>query len=75
MTGALVDGPLSFTGTGRSPASAAPLAELHWPMNPSHPHTRRDLVRIAIEVMSERGLEPEFPADRGRGFIDFVLVD
>ena len=31
-------------------------------MNTAHPSTRGDLVRIAIEVMSARGLEPEFPA-------------
>jgi exoribonuclease-2 len=35
-------------------------------MNPSHshshPHHRSDLVRIATRAMSERGLEPEFPA-------------
>jgi len=31
-------------------------------MNPAHPRRRIDLVRIATEVMSERGLEPEFPA-------------
>ncbi len=29
-------------------------------MNAKHPHHRADLVRIAIHVMTERGLEPEF---------------
>jgi len=31
-------------------------------MNTAHPSRRIDLVRIATEAMSERGLEPEFPA-------------
>lgn len=31
-------------------------------MNPAHHRTRTDLVRIATEAMSERGLQPEFPA-------------
>jgi exoribonuclease-2 len=31
-------------------------------MNPSRPHHRSDLVRIATLAMAERGLEPEFPA-------------
>jgi exoribonuclease-2 len=31
-------------------------------MNAAHPSRRIDLVRIATEVMSERGLQPEFPA-------------
>jgi len=31
-------------------------------MNPARPRRRIDLVRIATEVMSERGLEPEFSA-------------
>ena len=31
-------------------------------MNPARPRRRIDLVRIATEVMSERGLEPEFAA-------------
>ena len=31
-------------------------------MKPNHPHHRADLVRIATLAMSERGLEPEFPA-------------
>ncbi len=31
-------------------------------MNAAHPSRRIDLVRIATEVMSQRGLEPEFPA-------------
>lgn len=31
-------------------------------MNPTHPHQRSDLVRIATLAMTERGLEPEFPA-------------
>ena len=30
--------------------------------NPHHPHHRADLVRIATSAMSERGLQPEFPA-------------
>lgn len=40
------------------------LAELQWPM--AHRPTRRDLVRIAIEVMTERGLQPEFAAGVAR---------
>ncbi len=32
-------------------------------MNSTRHQTRSDLVRIAIDAMSERGLEPEFPAD------------
>ena len=31
-------------------------------MNPAHHRPRADLVRIATEAMSERGLAPEFPA-------------
>ncbi|MDD2918993.1 RNB domain-containing ribonuclease [Rhodoferax sp.] len=31
-------------------------------MNQNHPHHRADLVRIATLAMTERGLEPEFPA-------------
>jgi len=31
-------------------------------MNPHRPHHRSDLVRIATLAMTERGLEPEFPA-------------
>ena len=38
------------------------LAELHYPMNPAHLNWQTDLVRIATEAMTARGLEPEFPA-------------
>ncbi|HEY8708788.1 MAG TPA: RNB domain-containing ribonuclease, partial [Burkholderiaceae bacterium] len=31
-------------------------------MNPAHHRSRTDLVRIATEAMSERGLAPAFPA-------------
>ena len=31
-------------------------------MHSKRPHQRADLVRIAVHAMSERGLEPEFPA-------------
>jgi hypothetical protein len=48
-------------------------------MTTSHHFTRGDLVRIATQAMSERGLEPEFPVrvklvstSVERGFIDFV---
>ena len=32
------------------------------PMHSIHPHHRSDLVRIAVSVMQERGLEAEFPS-------------
>ncbi len=38
------------------------LAELHCRVNPALPRSRTDLARIATEAMSERGLEPAFPA-------------
>ena len=38
------------------------LAELHCPMTRAHDRPRADLVRIATEAMSERGLEPAFLA-------------
>ncbi len=31
-------------------------------MQPKHTHTRADLARIAADAMTERGLQPEFPA-------------
>ena len=36
------------------------ICRMHY--NPHHPHHRADLVRIATSAMSERGLQPEFPA-------------
>ena len=64
------------------------LAELHCTMTRAHDRPRADFVRIATEAMSERGLEPAFPAaveqqlacklvatNVERGFIDFVLVE
>ena len=38
------------------------LAGLHCRMNPAHHRPRTDLVCIATEAMSERGLQSAFPA-------------